>query len=327
MKKLPIHENLDTSFVNLAALVRYLRHRHFVGNVRVELNGYEAEITLGDGNQIQAREHDRIAGRIAEGEEAFQRLLIRAREPGGSIHVYKFVPDVETLEQKILAATENGNGKPFVQQEILAQVPITNGGERKLENNSMGLKSNGNNGSNGSKILPPQNGSSVLNDKSLSNNEPAPDNKSLPFEFSNRVEGKARQKQLTPQEWQTFMQLTAELLVAVDKNLAAARLDFTSAFAKACAEISDDYPFLNPSTGVFAYTGGKITMREQVSHKLFAASINEALRRILEKLAANPKYAETHRQTVQTILGLIHQRKLLYQQFSITPQLEKNLGI
>jgi hypothetical protein len=309
MKKISIHENLDTSFVNLAALVRFLRRRNFVGNIRVELNGYEAEIMLGDENQIKAREHDRIAGRVAEGEEAFQRLMIRAREPGGSIHVYKFVPDTETVEQKIQAAAENANGKPFVQKEILAQVPITNGGERKQENNVQASKNNEGD------ILPPKNGKAL------------PDNNPLPFELSNRVEEKARQKQLTPQEWQTFMRLTCELLVAIDKSLAAAGLDFTAAFAKARAEISDDYPFLNPSAGVFTYANGRIKMREQTNAKLFAAGINESLRRILEKLGANPKFAEVYRQTAQTILALIHRRKPLYEKFSITPQLEKYLEI
>jgi hypothetical protein len=67
-------------------------------------------------------------------------------------------------------------------------------------------------------------------------------------------------------------------------------------------------------------------MREQTNAKLFAASINEALRRILEKLGSNPKFAEVYRDTVQTILALIHHRKPLYDKFFITPQLEKNLG-
>ena len=57
MKNLPIHQNLDTAFVNLSALIRYLRRRQFVGQVRVELNGYEADITLDEGNRLNVREH------------------------------------------------------------------------------------------------------------------------------------------------------------------------------------------------------------------------------------------------------------------------------
>lgn len=321
MKNLPIHENLDTSFVNLAALVRFLRGRNFVGNIRVELNGYEADITLGDGNQIEVHEHDRISGRIADGEEAFQRLLIRAREPGGSIHVYKFALDTETIEQKIQAVTEIANGKPFVQKEILEQLPPTNGGERKQEYNGQIQKNNER------ETFPPKNGKAPQMDQPVVDAKLASNNNLLPFELTNRVEDKAKQKQLTPQEWQMFMQLTCELLVAIDKTLAAVKLDFAAAFAKACSEISDDYPFLDSASGAFAYANGKVTMRERINPKLFAAGINEALRRILERLGNNPKFSEVYRQTVQTILALIHKRKPLYEKFSITPQLEKHLGL
>ncbi len=88
MKRLPIHQNLSTSFVNLSALVRFLRGLQFVGSVRVELSSYEAEIFFTHTNQMQAREYDHIAGRISQGEHAFRRILVRAKEPFGRIHVF-----------------------------------------------------------------------------------------------------------------------------------------------------------------------------------------------------------------------------------------------
>jgi hypothetical protein len=89
MKKQPIHQNLNTSFVNVGALVRYLRSLQFVGSVRIELASYEAEIVFTESNTIRAREYDHIAGRISHGEHALQRILIRAKEPHGRIGVYK----------------------------------------------------------------------------------------------------------------------------------------------------------------------------------------------------------------------------------------------
>ena len=100
MKNRPIHENLDTAFVNLSALVRYLRRRQFDGSIRVELSGYEADITLTADNQIKVREYDQIAGRIAEGEEALQRILIRSREPGGIVNVYQNMPEEAAKPEK-----------------------------------------------------------------------------------------------------------------------------------------------------------------------------------------------------------------------------------
>jgi hypothetical protein len=91
MKKQPIHQNLNTSFVNVAALVRYLQRLQFVGSIRIELSSYEADIVFTDSKTIRGREYDHIAGRISHGEHTLQRILIRAKEPHGRIHVYKAV--------------------------------------------------------------------------------------------------------------------------------------------------------------------------------------------------------------------------------------------
>ena len=91
MKKQPIHQNLNTSFVNVGALVRYLRQLQFVGSIRVELSSYEADIIFTNSKTIQAREYDHIAGRIAHGEHALKRILIRCKKPHGRINVYKAV--------------------------------------------------------------------------------------------------------------------------------------------------------------------------------------------------------------------------------------------
>lgn len=110
MNTFPIHQNLNTSFVNLSALVRYLRRLQFTGSVRVELSSYEAEIFFTAANKLQAREYDHIAGRISQGEHAFKRILARAREPFGHIHVYRAAPE-ESLEMA---------RKPFVDDRIAA---------------------------------------------------------------------------------------------------------------------------------------------------------------------------------------------------------------
>lgn len=83
-----VHRNLDTAYVNLAALLRYLRERDFKGRVHILLDEYEAEVLLDGQKEPRAREVDHTSGREAEGEAALQRLLVRAREPGGRINVY-----------------------------------------------------------------------------------------------------------------------------------------------------------------------------------------------------------------------------------------------
>jgi len=327
MKNRPIHENLDTSFVNLSALVKYLRRRQFVGQVRIELSGYEADIYLTAENQLKVREYDHIAGRVAEGEEALQRILIRSREPGGIINVYQTVAESEAIvvEKREIVVEKKA---PIVENLPLIEI---------IEKNSVPFEKNGANGNgNGNgkpKIEFPVNGHAANgNGKSEplapeKSDEtplaPKPKLPNLPFEFTNKVEAKAKQQNLSAEDRGMLLSLTGELLGTVDRCLGMAKLDFSTAFQKACAEISADYPFLT----TLDYQKGKLNVSEQTNPKFFVAGILEALRRILEKLGANPKFGEVYRYTTQRLLALIHQRRPFYDKFFITKPLEKILGL
>jgi hypothetical protein len=87
-KSRPVYENLDTAYVNLAALLRYLRQREFVGHVHVEMEEYTADVRFGADGNLDAHEVDHAMGREARGEAAMQRLIVRAMTPGGQISVY-----------------------------------------------------------------------------------------------------------------------------------------------------------------------------------------------------------------------------------------------
>jgi len=310
MKNRPIHENLDTSFVNLSALIKYLRRRQFAGHVRIELSGYEADIYLTAENQLKVREYDHIAGRIAEGEEALRRILIRSREPGGIINVYQTVAESQIVVEKKEVVVEKK--EPFPAPIIESKPPIveTNGnGKPKIEIPVNGHATNGN-----GKSEPLKSDETPV--------APKPNLPNLPFEFTNKVEAKAKQQNLSDEEREMLLNLTGELLGTIDRCLGMAKLEFPTAFQKACAEISADYPFLT----TLDYQKGKLNVSEQTNPKFFVAGILEALRRILEKLGTNPKFGEVHRYTTQRILALIHQRRPFYDKFSITKPLEKILG-
>lgn len=88
-KSRPVYENLDTAYVNLAALLRYLRQRDFVGRVHVELDEYTADVFLNTNGRLEVRETDHAMGREAHGEAALQRLTVRAMSAGGLISVYE----------------------------------------------------------------------------------------------------------------------------------------------------------------------------------------------------------------------------------------------
>src|SRR2546423_3967820 len=93
-----LYEQLDTTFVNLPALLRYLQQRDFTGRVHVELDEYDGDIYLAARQPFEARERDHATGREETGEPALQRLLVRAREEGGRISVYEY-PTAESFDE------------------------------------------------------------------------------------------------------------------------------------------------------------------------------------------------------------------------------------
>ena len=112
----PVHENLDTAYVNLAALLRYLQQRDFVGLVHVKLDEYDANVFLNAKNTPHVREKDHAAGREAEGEAALQRLLVRANMAGGLINVY------ERVEEAAGNAAPSSNAKGVEKSVTLKEI-------------------------------------------------------------------------------------------------------------------------------------------------------------------------------------------------------------
>jgi hypothetical protein len=296
MTNRPIHENLDTSFVNVSALIRYLRHRHFAGKIDIKLNGYEAEVVFLEGNKLRVSEHDQIAGRIAEGEEALQRLLIRSRDPGGTISVFQFVEEttVKIVEQTEIVAT-NGNSTKKLVHEVAVLPIITEPSVPKTTFEEFVPK--------------------------------APSLPNFPFSLSNKVESKAKQLSISTNDWQVLVQLTSEILRTIDSTLASENLDFSAALNKIQVEICEDYPFLNPKSDDFKYTASRILIKNQVNTKIYVASQNEIVRRILDKLRSNKKLSEAYRKSQQQLVALFKERKPLYDRFGITPLLSKTLNL
>jgi hypothetical protein len=114
----PVHQNLDTAYVNLAALVRYLRGREFTGRIHVELDEYTADVFLMAGEQASVRETNHATGRVEEGAGALQRLLVRASEPGGLVSVYEESRD-EIQDQESVEASLADSREPEEPDEII----------------------------------------------------------------------------------------------------------------------------------------------------------------------------------------------------------------
>jgi len=102
-----LYENLDTSFVNLWALLRHLSQRAFVGRVHVEMRDYSADVFLNGSNTPLVHEVDRAAGTEVLEAAAMHRLVLRARETPGTISVFEGADEAAAVRSAEPAKTEN----------------------------------------------------------------------------------------------------------------------------------------------------------------------------------------------------------------------------
>jgi hypothetical protein len=124
-KSRALYENLDTSFVNLWALLRYLSQRAFVGRVHVEMDNYTADVFLTGSNTPLVHEVDRAAGTEVLEEAAMHRLVLRARETPGTISVFEGADEaIAVRSAEPLANTESPEFEPIADKSSVPP-PVT----------------------------------------------------------------------------------------------------------------------------------------------------------------------------------------------------------
>ena len=358
MNSQAVYKNLDTSFVKLAALIKHLRKRQFIGGIKIELKGYNAVVILKEGNQLGVREHDELSGRVAQGEEALQRLLIRAREPGGTINVYRSAPKgftparkeptkilkrprrsadtekpadhLDAGDKKIpkpsqpIHAAKPEAKRPKPSQPIRAAKPEA----RRPKPQTVAVAAAGTGAVSQTNVTAEP--AVIAQRPQVHNPEPEPERApslpDFPFLLSNKFEAKAKKALSSSKDWELVLKAMVELLRVIDRSLAEANLSFEAEFQKVCAEISGDYTFLNPASEVFRYSNGNIRMNEPMNANMFISGIAEAMRRILKKLAKSRKYAETYNLTSQRLRTVIDDRAHVYQKFGVATQIRRILS-
>jgi hypothetical protein len=242
-----LHENLDTAYVNLAALLRYLQQRDFNGRVHVELDEYDGDIYLMAREAVRARERDHVTGREDVGQSALQRILVRASEPGGRISVYEGA-----------------------------------GGETRDAVNS------------------PEAGAATT---------------------ATRTQEEIDRRNV--------LQLSGEVIAAVERGVSAASNEnFAAHFQAARREIADDYPFLVALGKCVEYERGEARLRRGTDVEKFVAGTSEALRRVVERVAATGERARgVRREVARELAALAERRPRALARFGFTPQLERIAGL
>lgn len=261
----PVHENLDTTYLNLGALLRYLRQREFRGRVHVELDEYAAEVFLRGRDEPRTVEKDYAKGREEEGEAALHRLLVRAREPGGLVSVY----------EEAEAETEAGEGAA-VQEGLETDVRLKSEVVAEAASRSAALR------------------------------------------------GGASEEEAERRE---LLQLSGELIAAIERACAVAGGDFAAAFHQARIKLADDYPFLDPMQRRFSYAAGNVALQGRVSAGLYVSGICEALRRSVEHIATDREKIGVRRDVARELSTLARRRQTALTRFKFTPQLERIAGM
>ncbi len=289
------YENLDTSFIDLDSLVRYLRRQSFVGAIQVEFAGYMAKIVLADNGKLHVREYDQVTEELSTGGKAYYRILERAKAPGGSINVA--APRRELLHEDLLPLIE----------DLLSE-----------ENHAIDTDGSV---SENLQAITPGDGQRTEPDEDMG----------LAAESEATTDAEEEIDELTShrvaiEDHDLLVEVTSELLKTIDGALDRAGLDFSTVFEKACSDVSVEYPFLDPNKRMFKYSGGLVYVNQETDAKLFPRSIGKALARVFRYLGADPEFGKVYRFTGQRVQVLLRERKEQFDRLFLTPQIERALG-
>jgi hypothetical protein len=101
MRDSKILDSLNTSYVNLAAFIRYLREQNFTGSLHIVLDQYAADVHLIGSGEPRVFEIDSTSGQATQNEGAMERLLVHAREPGGTIAIREGEPTAPHADDEV----------------------------------------------------------------------------------------------------------------------------------------------------------------------------------------------------------------------------------
>lgn len=309
MKKYPIHENLNTSFVDLSALIDFLTDLQFVGSIHVELSSYDADIMFTESRNVLAREYDHIAGKSTYGKNALDRILWRSKEPRGRIHVY----------QGGVTVTSRDLCDIFIDESIAAEArsAIGNLSDTPVASFDSALM----------RIIPACDDFDIDDDVFDLDSEPTlPD---LPYVLRDAAEKEraaADAKLPTQKEWSELLDLTAELLRTIEGSLKCSDFNFGKAFENASALVAAEHPFLDPAAGGLQYTDGWLTIGRRMEPKEFVAGIADVLSRMFQRMREDARFGKPLHWTMHRVRVLMQVRRKLYEKFGIENRLEMIIG-
>jgi len=283
-----VHENLDTAFVNLWALLRNLSQRGFIGRVRVELKDYTADVFMTGSNTPLVHEIDRAAGTDTLEEAALHRLVLRVRETPGTISVFEG-PDEAVAVQ----------GTAAVKTEIDSADPVAKRGDPGLH---------------------------YAPDAPTETDKVTAEEKSFAVAPSQVVEPAPATETMDEIEWGAVVKASGELIGAVERALTGAGADFAALFRAARLELADDYIFLDPMSGQFTYSNSVVTLTGEIPIGPYVIGLSEALRRMVDLVATGDRARRVRERVALELFSVTRKRNEILARSGFLPQLDRIAG-
>jgi hypothetical protein len=285
-----LYENLDTSFVNLWALLRHLMQGGIVGRVHVELEDYTADVFLNGSTNPMVHEVDHATGRDSLEEAALHRLVVRAREPGGKITVF------EGADEAAQGAKQTPVRAPTSGETEMPAVPASSVSPTAAELFTV-------------PTAPPPTSPPIL-------------------ESAGSRMIAAVQKSAHPKggDWPDLVAISGELIAAVESAATGVGSDFAAVFNTVRLELADDYTFLDPSANRFEYTAGTVKINAKPGAGPYVAAVGESLRRVVDKIAAGERGGRVRERVALELAKLARKRREPLTRFNLDMQLDRIAG-
>lgn len=311
-----VYENLDTTFVNLWALLRNLSQRGFIGRVRVELQNYTADVFMTGSSTPLVHEIDRAAGTDTLEEAALHRLVLRARETPGTISVFEG-PDEAVAVQTIADLKTEDDSQAQVHEsrardilvhhapdEVVADAPVVASSDEPTLT---------------PELEPPSRESHPIRDAHDDDEGSAG---SLRIFDLTAPDTEPRDEI----EWDAVMKASGELIGAVERAVTGAGADFTSLLNTARLELADDYTFLDPISGDFNYAKSNVVLTGEVPAGAYAIGLSEALRRVVDGVATGDRARRVRERVALEMFSVARKRKEILARSGFLTQFDRIAG-
>jgi hypothetical protein len=287
-----VYDNLDTTFVNLWALLRKLTQRGFIGRVRVELEDYTADVFLTGSSTPLVHEIDRAAGTDTVEEAALHRLVLRVRETPGTISVFEGPDEVAAMQGD---GTEAVGAEPI--QDDHPNSPQTHPAHDRGATNNL-----------------EEQGPEISLATGRDEEHPA---------SQTAAPAAAPMENI---EWNAIVRTSGELIGAVERALTGADTDFISCFNRARLELADDYVFLDPTIGAFSYSNSTVTLSGEVPPDSYVIGLSEALRRVVGSVATGDRTRRVRERVALELLSVARKRREILDRSGFLAHLDRIAG-